>query len=323
MEYQSRNDLIYIAAENDGCVFLRDVLRRKMQLSNGLLAKLKQGNRISVNGIVTRANYRMMPGDEVRVNVEFEEKTAMVPDDIPLSIVYEDDDVLVIDKPSGLAVHPSNGRDRGTLGNAVLHHWVAAGVQSKFRPVNRLDKDTSGLILIAKSQYAHQRLFTQQKDHSVQRLYMALVEGIITESGGIIDLPIAHPDPSLRMRMVDESGSWAVTHFRVMGRFQDHTLLALMLETGRTHQIRVHTSHIGHPICGDRLYGRPSPLIDRQALHAAFLAFRHPRTDQPVWFTAQLPEDIKEALVMLGAAELPENILEIFDELEGRKHKRV
>jgi 23S rRNA pseudouridine1911/1915/1917 synthase len=247
------NILSYIVTIGDKHTYLRDVLISHMQLSHALLSKLKFQNKIMVNGLPTHTNYRLKAGDVINVDISLDEQSEIVPENIPLDIVYEDPDLMVINKPSDMAVHPSKGILGGTLANAVVHYWAAQEKSLLFRPINRLDKDTSGLILVGKSQYAHQAIFRQQKRGTIHRTYIAVVEGIIHEDTGSVNKPIARLDPCSPARTVDETGKPAVTNWAVLKRFRNHTLLSLTLGTGRTHQIRVHLSYLGFPICGDIL----------------------------------------------------------------------
>ncbi len=294
------NILSYIVNPQDHYIYLRDVMNTHMKLSHSLLTRLKQQNKIRVNGQVSLTNYRLQGGDQVTVDIDLEEENAIEPEDIPLDIVYEDLDLLVINKPAGLAVHPVKGIPGGTLANAVTYYWIQQGKSIIFRPINRLDKNTSGLILIGKSQYAHQAVFRQQKQGTIRRTYQALVEGMVTEDLCCINLPIAHPDPRLCTRAVDPTGKPAVTTYQVLRRFKGYTMLSLTLGTGRTHQIRVHLSHAGHPICGDTLYGSPSPLIKRQALHAGQLTLEQPRSGTRLQFEIPLPEDMVKLIKYLS-----------------------
>lgn len=288
--------LTYLVRPNDKYVFLRDVLRSEMQISRSLLIKLKQQDKIRVNGLVTLTNYRLKPGDLVTVDLNLDEQNRITPEPIPFDIVYEDSDLLAINKPAGLAVHPAKGTAAGTLANATAYYWQQQGKANLFRPINRLDKDTSGLILIGKSQYAHQAISRQQRAGTIHRIYQAVVEGVLEPDNGSIDLPIALRDPDARERTVDPSGKTAITDYTVISRFECHTLVSLSLRTGRTHQIRVHMSHLGHPIVGDALYGSPSDLIGRQALHAGALDFHGPRTGEALHLEAPLPEDMVSLL---------------------------
>lgn len=286
------NRLVYMVDPADNYIYLREVLTNHLQLSHSLQVRLKAQNGIKVNGRVTRTNYRLQPGDIVTIDIDLEEQSEIRPIYSPLDIIYEDPDCLVINKPPGMAVHSQRGGPEITLANAVTYYWAEQGKTLLFRPVNRLDKDTSGLLLVGQSQYAHQAMFRQQKAGTITRRYLAVVEGIVSRDHGSIDLPIAQLDPELRPRTVDSSGKRAITHFNVLQRLNGFTLLSLTLGTGRTHQIRVHLSHLGHPICGDTLYGHLSPLINRQALHAGELSFNQPRTGQTLCLVAPLPRDM-------------------------------
>lgn len=296
------NILSYTVNPEDNYVYLRDVMKIHLKLSHSLLTKLKQQNKIRVNDQITLTNYRLQAGDRVTVDIDLEEENKIEAENIPLHIVYEDRDLLVINKPAGLAVHPVKGITGGTVANAVSYYWRQQGKSNLFRPINRLDKNTSGLMLIAKSQFAHQAVYRQQQQGIISRRYIALAEGRVTPDQDIIDLPIAHPDPRLCTRTVAPSGKPAVTSYQVLTRFKEHTLLSLNLGTGRTHQIRVHLSQLGHPICGDTLYGRPSSLINRQALHAGRLSLLQPRSGAQLQLEIPLPQDMLGAIEYLKSA---------------------
>lgn len=259
---------------------------------------------VRVNGGAVKANYRLETGDQVDVTVPEPEPAELVPEDIPLDVVYEDRDVIVVNKPRGMVVHPAPGHARGTLANALLHHCRdLSGVGGQRRPgiVHRIDKDTSGLLMAAKHDTAHQRLSEQLADHSVIRKYLAVVQGRLPHDRGTIDAPIGR-DPRDRKRFAVDArnGKPAVTHFTVVERFAGHTLVELQLETGRTHQIRVHLHYLGHPLEGDPVYGRRrGALLDGQALHAFALGFRHPASGEPMLFEAPLPDDMERLLEKL------------------------
>jgi len=290
--------ITYTAGASEQDTFLRDILADKLLLSHSLLVQLKQQHKIKVNGYPARTNYRINAGDFITIDMDLSEKNEIIPEPIPLDIVYEDEDFLVVNKPAGMSIHPSRLGGTGTLANAVTYYWHGLGKSTLFRPINRLDRDTSGLVLIGKSQFAHQGIFKQQKSGKIERQYIALVEGVMEKEKDRIDQPIARPDVKKRRRIVDPGGQSAVTNYQVLEKYPEHTLLSLRLETGRTHQIRVHMSFIGHPVCGDFLYGFTSPLIDRQALHAHRLRFIHPRSGKEVILDAHLPADIQAAIDM-------------------------
>lgn len=248
-----------------------------------------------------KPNYKLSAGDVVEMEVPETEETHVEPEPIPLDIVYEDGNVVVVNKPRGMVVHPAPGHRSGTLVNALLHHCRdLSGIGGERRPgiVHRIDKDTSGLIMAAKNDRAHQSLSRQLKDHSVERIYRAVVHGVPVHDSGTIDAPIGrHPTDRKKFTVTDKNGKPAVTHFAVLERFREAALLELKLETGRTHQIRVHMQFIGHPLVGDPVYSRNRrALLEGQALHAAVLGFRHPETGEKLRFEAPLPEDIEHLL---------------------------
>ncbi|GAB6932539.1 RluA family pseudouridine synthase [Calditerricola satsumensis] len=267
---------------------------------------IKEG-RVTVNGEPVKANYRLEPDDEIVLRVPPPKDLAVEPEPMELDIVYEDSDVVVVNKPRGLVVHPAPGHLSGTLVNGLLYHCRdLSGIGGVLRPgiVHRIDKDTSGLLVVAKNDRAHLSLARQFKDHTVTRRYVALVHGEVAHDRGTIDAPIGR-DPHNRQRMavLPKTGKHAVTHFAVLERFPGYTLLELKLETGRTHQIRVHMKFIGHPVVGDPKYGPRKTLpIDGQALHAGVLGFVHPRTGEYLEFRAPLPEDMERLLLQLRHA---------------------
>jgi len=293
------NQLTYDAGFQDQDIFLRDILSARLRLSRSLVTRLKQQSRIRVNGSVALTNRRIHAGDRITVDLDFAERNELIPEPIPLTIIYQDEDFLVVDKPAGLATHPARRGGTGTLANAVTYYWQEQGRDFRFRPINRLDKDTSGLVLIGKSQFAHQGIFGRGHCRLLERSYTALVEGRLEQDAGRIDRPIARLDDYSRRRLVSPDGQPAVTLYQVLARYPEHTLLALQLETGRTHQIRVHLSSLGHPLCGDLLYGQPSPLIGRQALHAGRLRFVQPRSGEIVSLETHLPQDMRRAIAGL------------------------
>lgn len=288
--------LTYHVADCDDELTLNDIVRARLHLSRTLVVKLKQQHKILVNGAPEYTNFRVSPGDLVTVDLDLSEDNEVIPAALPIEVVYEDEDILVVNKPPGMAIHPARQGEQDTLANAVTYYWQQSGSKALFRPVNRLDKETSGLVLIAHSKFAHQALFRQQKKREVERIYLALVDGVITPDEGRINEPIIRLDPGKRQRSVDPQGQQAVTVYQVMHRYENQTLLRLKLETGRTHQIRVHLSYIGHPVCGDTLYGCPSTIIERQALHAGKLSFTQPRSGQRLHLQAPLPEDLLMAI---------------------------
>lgn len=264
---------------------------------------IKDG-RVMVDGKAKKANYRLRVGEVVEVVVPPIEELDLVPEPMELEIAYEDEEVIVVNKPRGLVVHPGPGNTEGTLVHGLLHHCQGqlSGIGGVARPgiVHRIDKDTSGLLMVAKTDRAHQSLVAQLKEHSVTRYYVAVVHGVISHDQGTIDAPIGR-DPKHRKRMavVEKNGKEAITHFTVLKRFAQHTFVRCQLETGRTHQIRVHMKYIGHPLVGDPVYSaaKKNPFSIRgQALHAAVLGFDHPVTGERIYLEADLPEDMQKIL---------------------------
>lgn len=264
---------------------------------------IKDGH-VQVNGTTCKGSYKLVEGDRIEVTIPEPEVLDARPEDISLSVVYEDSDVIVINKPRGMVVHPAPGHASGTVVNALLHHCKdLSGINGVLRPgiVHRIDKDTSGLLMAAKNDLAHGSLAAQLKDHSVTRRYLAVVHGNIPHDQGTVDAPIGRDAGDRKLFTVTHKGSkHAVTHFAVLERFGDFSMLELKLETGRTHQIRVHMKYIGHPLVGDPAYGRPKDHEMRgQALHAAVLGFVHPRTGEYLEFQAPMPEDMEQLLKRL------------------------
>lgn len=264
---------------------------------------IKNGD-VTVDGSAAKPNYKLSAGETVTLRIPDPVELNIEPEPIPLDVVYEDADVIVVNKPRGMVVHPAPGHYSGTLVNALLHHCRdLSGINGVLRPgiVHRIDKDTSGLLMAAKNDKAHLSLAAQLKAHTVTRKYIAVVHGNVAHDRGTIDAPIGR-DPSDRQRftVTDKNGKEAVTHFIVLDRIQDYTVLELKLETGRTHQIRVHMKYIGHPLVGDPMYGRSKGNpIEGQALHAGVLGFAHPADGRYLEFAAELPEDMKHLLDVL------------------------
>ncbi|MGN8981244.1 RluA family pseudouridine synthase [Enterococcus villorum] len=263
---------------------------------------LKEGA-VSVNGQVVKANYKVRQKDEVIIDVPEPEKLSIQAEDIPLEIVYEDEAVAVINKPQGMVVHPSAGHPNGTMVNALMYHIKKLStINGVIRPgiVHRIDKDTSGLLMVAKNDQAHESLAKQLKDKTSLRKYVALVHGVIPHEKGTINAPIGRSKVNRKMQAIREDGKPAVTHFKVLERFNDFTLVELTLETGRTHQIRVHMKYIGYPLAGDPVYG-PSKTLkgNGQFLHAKLLGFTYPVTGQQMVFEAPLPEIFEKTLEKL------------------------
>lgn len=251
---------------------------------------------IKVNDVIVKPSYKLKENDVITYIIKEQEIIDIIPEDIPLNIVYEDDDVVVINKEQGMVVHPANGHYNGTLVNALLYRYkTLSDINGEARPgiVHRIDKDTSGLLVVAKNNKAHAFLAEQLKDHTMHREYIALVKGTIKENEGMIDLPIARSNLNRQMMAIDgKNGKEAITYFKVEERFYDYTLISLKLKTGRTHQIRVHMSYIKHPIEGDTVYSKSkNKLYDNgQLLHAYKISFIHPKTKKEMTFECDLPQ---------------------------------
>ena len=271
-------------------------------LTRSAAQKLLEEGHVLCQGRPLKKNDRLKPGDQVAVCIPDPTPVELLPQDIPLDVVYEDSDVIVVNKPKGLVVHPAPGHPDGTLVNALLHHCgdSLSGIGGELRPgiVHRIDRDTSGLIIAAKNDVAHQKLSAQLQDHTLARIYRCIVIGNLREDSGTVDAPIGrHPADRKKMAVV-AGGRSAVTHWSVLERFPGYTYVECRLETGRTHQIRVHMAHIGHPILGDTVYGakKPVPGLQGQCLHAVGLRFLHPRTGELVELWCDLPEAFQTQL---------------------------
>ncbi|MEX2415811.1 MAG: RluA family pseudouridine synthase [Paenibacillaceae bacterium] len=256
---------------------------------------------VKVNGKIVKSNHRLEAGEQVALTVPEAVDSVIVPEDIPLDIAYEDKDLIVVNKSRGMVVHPAVGHSSGTLVNALMFHCQdLSGINGELRPgiVHRIDKDTSGLMMAAKNDKAHISLSNQLKEHTVTRKYIAIIHGHLPHDQGTIDAQIGRDPRDRKLFAVNTNiGKRAVTHFRVLERFPDYTMVELQLETGRTHQIRVHMKFIGHPIIGDPVYGRTKGVtMNGQALHAAVLGFMHPTLGSYMEFEAPLPEDMNRVL---------------------------
>lgn len=267
---------------------------------------IEQGN-VQVNETTKKANYKLKLNDVVCVEIEDAKEIDVEPENIPLDIVYEDDYLIVVNKPQGMVVHPAPGNYTGTLVNALLYHCRGqlSGINGVIRPgiVHRIDKDTSGTLVVAKNNEAHLSLAEQIKEHSVNRYYIALLHGVIKEDEGTINAPIGRHKVDRKKMAIVQGGRTAITHFTVLERFKNYTLIRAKLETGRTHQIRVHMSSIGHAVVGDPVYGPKmtgiKTKLNGQLLHAQLLGFIHPKTKQYVEFSADLPEYFSKVLDIL------------------------
>lgn len=270
---------------------VREVLRGPLLLSNRMINRLTRSRGIQLNGKMPWLDRRVKVGDRLRVAVRPFERADLPPEPVPFGVTYEDAELMVVDKPAGVIVHPVRPGESGTLAHGIIHYWLSQGKQGRVRPVHRLDRDTSGLILIAKHAYAHQLLDRALREHTIRREYLACVAGKVKHPEGTIREPIARDPGNPLRRRVSPEGDPAVTHYRVLAQNERASIVHARLETGRTHQIRVHFSFLGHPLYGDKLYGGPMDGIGRQALHAWLLSFRHPLTGNKLTLKAMPPKD--------------------------------
>ncbi|HJV45762.1 MAG TPA: RluA family pseudouridine synthase [Bacillota bacterium] len=275
---------------------VESILKEDLQLSGRMIQRLTRQKGLFLNRKAPFLQKKGKAGDLLRVLIGDREEGTLIPENIPIDVVYEDDEVLVVNKQPGVMVHPIKPGQQGTLANGVAYHWLQKGIIGKVRPVHRLDKDTSGLILIAKNSYIHQLLDKQLKDDEIHREYMTMVEGHLLEKKGTIQEPIGHDPHNPVKRKVTESGEQAITHYEVVEEYPLSSCLRVCLETGRTHQIRVHFHYLGHSVLGDSLYGKGDVNMNRQALHAHKLVFSHPLNHKKMEFIQEPPEDFKKLI---------------------------
>ncbi|NRT75108.1 RluA family pseudouridine synthase [Clostridium beijerinckii] len=282
---------------------IREYLKVELGLSTRLIRSASLGKRIFVNDEVVKMNRVLNEGEIIKIDLEKDESQDIAPEKMDIDIVYEDEDILVVNKKPFMVVHPTKSYQSGTLANGVINYFMESGQNCIVRLVSRLDMNTSGLIIIAKNQFSHGMLSKEMSENKVEKKYLALVHGIMKEKQGTIDLPIYKPEGienGIR-RVIDERGQRSITHYKVVEEYNESSLVECKLETGRTHQIRVHLSHLGHPIYGDTLYGDgdEEDLIKRQALHAFGLDFKSPRSGEILSLRAELPDDMKELISKL------------------------
>jgi 23S rRNA pseudouridine1911/1915/1917 synthase len=278
------------------------IASKKENISRTNIQRLIEEGSILVNGQKKKISYKVQIGDSIEINIPEAKETDIKAEDIPLEVVYEDRDIIVVNKPKGMVVHPANGNPDGTLVNAIMNicKGSLSGIGGEIRPgiVHRLDKDTSGLLIVAKNDLAHINMSTQIKNREVKKIYIALVKGNINENEATINMPIGRSTKDRKKMAVRKEGKEAVTHFKVLKRYGDYTLLKIKIDTGRTHQIRVHMAEIGHPVVGDMVYskGKNEFGVEGQMLHATSLDFKHPITGKEMHLEADLPEYFKNVL---------------------------
>lgn len=279
---------------------LKELLKVHFQISDNLITKLKKNKKILLNSEFTYLDHELKLNDFIEINLDFEETSEnIVPNSIlKLNIVFEDDAILVVNKPAGITVHPSINHFDDSLSNVVKHYFNTINLKRKIRPVNRLDKDTSGLVVFAKNEYVQEILIKQMKSKIFKKEYLAILTGNLEKENGTINAPISRKPNSIIEREINENGLPSITHFELIENFNYENIplafVKFVLETGRTHQIRVHSKYIGHPILGDSLYGKISCIITRQALHAYKISFLHPIKKEVLNFEISLPEDMLE-----------------------------
>lgn len=276
---------------------VKEVLKAEFSMSDRLLLKLKKLDKIYLNGNVTSVNHPVLENDLIECYLDYEEDNSnIVPTEMPLNIIYEDEAYIVVNKPAGIPVHPSMDHYTDSLSNEIAFYFNQIGLKKKIRPVNRLDKDTSGIVIFAKNEYIQECLVRQMKSKEFIKRYIAVVNGNLDNLEGTINAPIARKEGSIIERCVSETGDIAITHYKVLKRKTDFDIVECILETGRTHQIRVHFAYLGHSLLSDTLYGTSSSLINRQALHAYKVEFTHPLSKKKVKYIATVPEDLNKLM---------------------------
>ena len=276
---------------------VKEVLKAEFSMSDRLLLKLKKLDKIYLNGNVTSVNHSVLENDSIECYLDYEEDNSnIVPTEMSLNIIYEDEAYIVVSKNAGIPVHPSMDHYTDSLSNGIAFYFNQIGLKKKIRPVNRLDKDTSGIVIFAKNEYIQECLVRQMKSKEFIKRYIAVVNGNLDNLEGTINAPIARKEGSIIERCVSETGDIAITHYKVLKRKTDFDIVECILGTGRTHQIRVHFAYLGHSLLGDTLYGTSSNLINRQALHAYEVEFTHPLSKKKVKYITTVPEDLNKLM---------------------------
>ena len=288
--------LTYTVKENDTYKTLKEVLKAYFKISDRLLLKLKKNNKILLNSEITYMHHPLKGNDIIEVFLDLEEDSSnIIPTKMDLDIIYEDEAYIVVNKPAGIPIHPSMEHYEDSLSNGIKYYFDEIGLKKKIRPINRLDRNTSGLVIFAKNEYIQERLIEQMKNNLFYKEYIAICEGKFKNTKGIINAPIARKENSIIERCVSENGDIAITEYEVLNYNSEgnYSVVKCILKTGRTHQIRVHMSYIGHPLLGDTLYGHESSKINRQALHSYKMSFVHPVDQKKITYIATFPEDIQ------------------------------
>ena len=291
--------LLYKVKSTDTYQNVQEILKCEFQISERLLHKLKRNNAICLNGQPVFPNAHIDANDEISVIILFDEESDnIVPTKMDLDIIYEDDGYIVLNKPTGIPVHPSMDHYEDSLSNGLKYYFNKINLKRKIRPVNRIDKNTSGLVIFAKNEYVQECFIRQMKDNSFYKEYIAICNGIFDSKSGIINAPIARKENSIIERCINENGDISVTHYEVLQENlkERYSIVRCVLETGRTYQIRVHMQYVGHPLLGDSLYGATSNLIDRQALHAHKCSFFHPIAKKKAEYIAPIPQDMQKLI---------------------------
>ena len=288
----------HTVTEEEYGLTINQILKANYKFSSRFKTKIKFQSLVDLNGTPTPGFIKPEVGDVISIRLP-EESSDFPPEDIPLDIIYEDDDIIAVNKQPGIIVHPTKGHPTHTVANAVMKYMIDSGQSFKIRFANRIDMDTTGIIIVAKNANAQNEISNQMRNGTIIKKYIALVEGVI-DKDMTIDLPVGRPSQeSIQREVMTEGGKDAVTDIKVLEKYSDHTLIECTIHTGRTHQIRVHLTHIGHPLAGDELYGGSDKLINRQALHSYYLELKHPMTGDNLIIESDLPEDIKNAIKKL------------------------
>ena len=292
--------LEYIACKTDENQKLKDILLNRLNISHRLINTLKNQNMVFVNDKQSVLYNLIKQGDKITVSFDYEEDNSnIIPKNIPIDIIYEDEWILVVNKQAGIAVHPSILHYEDSLSNGVRFYYDSIGLKKKIRPVTRIDKDTSGLVVFAKCEYIQEQLIKQMEKNKFEKQYIAIVEGNFDNKSGIINEPISRKENSIIERCVNSSGAPSITEYEVLENLDNFSIIQCKLKTGRTHQIRVHMSYIGHPLLGDDLYGGNIDQINRQALHCNKISFIHPVTNIKLNFEASIPDDMNKIIQII------------------------